>query len=31
MNTMLLANRGYDADCFRDTLQEKDIKPRIPG
>jgi transposase len=26
-----LADRGYDADRFRDALQEKDIKPCIPG
>jgi transposase len=27
----LLGNRGYDADWFRDALQEKGIKPCIPG
>lgn len=27
----LLADRGYDADCFRAALQEKGIKPCIPG
>ncbi len=27
----LLADRGYDADWFRDALQEKGIKPCIPG
>ncbi len=27
----LLANRGYDADWFRDALKDKGIKPSIPG
>jgi transposase len=27
----LLANRGYDADRFRDALQAKGITPCIPG
>lgn len=27
----LLADRGYDADWFRDALREKGIKPCIPG
>jgi transposase len=27
----LLADRGYDADWFRDTLQEKGITPCIPA
>ncbi|MDZ7894502.1 MAG: IS5 family transposase [Sphingobium sp.] len=27
----LLADRGYDADWFRDALQEKGITPCIPG
>ncbi len=27
----LLADRGYDADWFRDALKEKGIKPCIPG
>ena len=27
----LLADRGYDADRFRDALEGKDIKPCIPG
>jgi transposase len=27
----LLADRGYDADWFKDALEEKDIKPCIPG
>ena len=27
----LLAARGYDADWFRDALQNKGIKPCIPG
>ena len=27
----MLANRGYDADWFRDALEEKGIKPCIPG
>ena len=27
----LLADRGYDADWFREALQEKGIKPCIPG
>jgi transposase len=27
----LLANRGYDAEWFRDGPQNKGIKPRIPG
>lgn len=27
----LLADRGYDADWFRDALEEKGIKPLDPG
>ncbi len=27
----LLANRGYDADWFRDALEEKSIRPCISG
>ena len=27
----MLADRGYDADWYRDALQEKGIKPCIPG
>ena len=27
----LLADRGYDADWFREGLQNKGIKPCIPG
>lgn len=27
----LLADRGYDADWFRDALKDKGIKPYIPG
>lgn len=27
----LLADRGYDADWFKDALEEKVIKPCIPG
>ena len=27
----LLGDRGYDADWYRDALQEKGIKPCIPG
>jgi transposase len=27
----LLADRGHDADWFRDVLKEKGIKPCIPG
>lgn len=27
----ILADRGYDADWFRDALEEKGIKPCIPG
>ncbi len=27
----LLADRGYDADLFRDALKDKGIKPCIPG
>jgi transposase len=27
----LLADRGYDADWFRDALKDKRIKPCIPG
>lgn len=27
----LLADRGYDADWFRDALEEKGVKPCIPG
>lgn len=27
----LLADRGYDADWFRDALEDKGIRPCIPG
>ena len=27
----MLADRGYDADWFRDVLEQKGIKPCIPG
>ncbi len=27
----LLADRGYDADWFREALKDKEIKPCIPG
>ena len=27
----LLADRGYDADWFRDALKDKGIKPCVPG
>jgi transposase len=27
----LLADRGYDADSFREALKDKGIKPCIPG
>ncbi len=27
----MLADRGYDADWFRDALKDKEIKPCIPG
>jgi transposase len=27
----LLADRGYDAYWFRDTLKDKGIRPSIPG
>ena len=27
----LIADRGYGADCFRDALKDKEIKPCIPG
>ena len=27
----LLADRGHDADWFRDALKDKEIKPCIPG
>jgi transposase len=27
----LLADRGYDADWFRDALKDKGIRPCIPG
>ncbi|WP_040001094.1 IS5 family transposase, partial [Gluconobacter thailandicus] len=27
----MLADRGYDADWFRDALEEKGIRPCIPG
>ena len=27
----LIADRGYDADWFRDALKAKEIKPCIPG
>ncbi len=27
----LLADRGYDADWFREALKDKGIKPCIPG
>ena len=26
-----MADRGYDADWFRDALEQKGIKPCIPG
>ena len=29
--SVLLADRGYDADWFRDALQAKGIQPCIPG
>ena len=31
MAQWLLADRGYDADWFRDALEEKGIRPCIPG
>ncbi len=31
MAQWLLADRGYDADWFRDALEEKGITPCIPG
>ncbi|WP_264788808.1 transposase, partial [Gluconobacter kanchanaburiensis] len=31
MAQWMLADRGYDAGWFRDALEEKGIKPRIPG
>ncbi|MBS1024476.1 IS5 family transposase [Gluconobacter cerinus] len=31
MAQWMLADRGYDADWFRDALEEKGIKPCIPG
>ncbi|WP_408860550.1 MULTISPECIES: IS5 family transposase [Asaia] len=31
MAQWMLAERGYDADWFRDALEGKGIKPRIPG
>ena len=27
----MLADRGYDADWFREALKDKGIKPSIPG
>ena len=27
----LLADKGYDADWFREALQDRDIRPCIPG
>ena len=27
----LLADRGYDADCFRNALIERDIQPCVPS
>ena len=27
----LIADRGYDADWFRDALKDKEIRPCIPG
>ena len=27
----LIADRGYDADWFRDAVKDKGIRPRIPG
>ena len=27
----LLVDRGYDADWFREALQDKNIRPCIPG
>jgi transposase len=27
----LIADRGYDADWFREALRDKRIRPRIPG
>jgi len=27
----MLGNRGYDADWFRDALEEKEMKPCVPG
>lgn len=30
MAQWMLGDRGYDADWFRDTLEEKGIKPSIP-
>ena len=27
----LIADRGYDADWFREALKDKGIKPSIPG
>ncbi|GBR54050.1 DDE transposase [Gluconobacter sphaericus NBRC 12467] len=31
MAQWMLADRGYDADWFRDALEAKGIKPCIPG
>ena len=31
MAQWMLADRGYDADWFRDALEEKGIRPCIPG
>ncbi|WP_348984662.1 transposase [Paracoccus sp. PARArs4] len=28
---MAAADRGYDADCYREALQDKGIKPCIPS
>ena len=30
-DSSLLADRGYDADWFRDAVKDKGIKPCIPG
>lgn len=28
---VMIADRGYDSDWFRDALEDQDIKPCIPG
>jgi transposase len=28
---MMIADRGYDADWFREALKDKGIRPYIPG